>query len=224
MQNTGKYTIVMGRKKRTTKQKIVDAAWKLFYTKGYDETTIEDIIKESKTSKGSFYHYFKGKDALLGTLSDLFDQKYIELSEEDPNMTATQKLEHLNYELFHMIEENVDIHLLAYMYATQLITDGQRHLLNRDRFYFQYVTQIIREGLESGEFSSNCTLNQLVKIYAMFERSMLYDWALCKGTYSLTTISSFLLKSVLDRFQHGFAGGELDENIKQTFIDAYLNT
>lgn len=215
----------MGRKKRTTKQKIVDAAWKLFYTKGYDETTIEDIIRESKTSKGSFYHYFKGKDALLGTLSDLFDQKYMELAEnEDPNMSASEKLINLNYELFHMIEENVDIHLLAYMYATQLITDGERHLLNRDRFYFKYITSIIKSGLDSGEFYQGFTLNQLVKIYAMFERSLLYDWALCKGAYSLTTISTYLLKSVLDRFQHGFSGAELDENVKQTFIDAYLSS
>lgn len=215
----------MGRKKRTTKQKIVDAAWKLFYTKGYDETTIEDIIKESKTSKGSFYHYFKGKDALLGTLSDLFDQKYMELAEnEDPNMSASEKLMNLNHELFHMIEENVDIHLLAYMYATQLITDGERHLLNRDRFYFKYITSIIKSGLDSGEFYQGFTLNQLVKIYAMFERSLLYDWALCKGAYSLTTISTYLLKSVLDRFRHGFTGAELDENVKQTFIDAYLSS
>lgn len=215
----------MGRKKRTTKQRIVDAAWKLFYTKGYDETTIEDIIKESKTSKGSFYHYFKGKDALLGTLSDLFDQKYMELAEEeDSSQSASDRLLHLNHELFQMIEENVDIHLLAYMYATQLITDGERHLLNRDRFYFKYITNIIKEGLDSGEYYQGFTLNQLVKIYAMFERSLLYDWALCKGAYSLTTISTYLLKSVLDRFQHGFEGAELDDNVKQTFLDAYLSS
>ena len=218
----------MGRKKRTTKQKIVDAAWKLFYTKGYDETTIEDIIKESKTSKGSFYHYFKGKDALLGTLSDLFDQKYIELSEEldehKPEMSASDKLLYLNHELFQMIADNVDIHLLAYMYGTQLTTDGERHLLNSSRFYFKYITEIIKEGLDSGEFDQRLTLNQLVKIYAMFERSMLYDWALCKGKYSLTTISTYLLKSILDRFRHGYDGAELDDNVKQTFIDAYISS
>lgn len=218
----------MGRKKRTTKQKIVDAAWKLFYTKGYDETTIEDIIKESKTSKGSFYHYFKGKDALLGTLSDLFDQKYIELSEEldehKPEMSASDKLLYLNHELFQMIADNVDIHLLAYMYGTQLTTDGERHLLNSSRFYFKYITEIIKEGLDSGEFDQRFTLNQLVKIYAMFERSMLYDWALCKGKYSLTTISTYLLKSILDRFRHGYDGAELDDNVKQTFIDAYISS
>ncbi len=40
---------------RNTKGRIVAAAWKLFYEQGYDETTVEDIILESATSKGSFY-------------------------------------------------------------------------------------------------------------------------------------------------------------------------
>ena len=56
----------MPRKRQTTKSKIVKAAWNLFYKKGYHATTIDDIITASRTSKGSFYHYFKGKDALLG--------------------------------------------------------------------------------------------------------------------------------------------------------------
>ena len=39
-------------KRQTTKSKIIEAAWGLFREKGYDETTIEDIIAQSGTSKG----------------------------------------------------------------------------------------------------------------------------------------------------------------------------
>ena len=73
---------------KSTKSKIVSAAWKLFYERGYDGTTVEEIIFESGTSKGSFYHYFSGKDALLGSLADLFDQKYIEL---EPRLAQTEE-------------------------------------------------------------------------------------------------------------------------------------
>ena len=51
--------------KQNVKRRIVEAAWKLFYEKGYDNTTVEDIIKLSDTSKGSFYYYFVSKDSLL---------------------------------------------------------------------------------------------------------------------------------------------------------------
>ena len=89
---------------RNTKGRIVSAAWKLFYEQGYDNTTVEDIIFESETSKGSFYHYFEGKDALLGSLSMIFDEKYEELRQEmDPDMHAVDKLIYMNHELFTMI-------------------------------------------------------------------------------------------------------------------------
>ena len=91
---------------RNTKGRIISAAWKLFYQQGYENTTVEDIVFESETSKGSFYHYFDGKDALLGTLADVFDQKYEQLMDTmPPSMTAVEKLAYLNHELFAMIEE-----------------------------------------------------------------------------------------------------------------------
>ena len=41
---------------RNTKGRIISAAWELFYEQGYDDTTVEEIIEKSQTSKGSFYH------------------------------------------------------------------------------------------------------------------------------------------------------------------------
>ena len=65
----------------------------IFTKNGYDATTVDDIIAASKTSKGTFYHYFKGKDALLSSLSNLFDSKYEELAGViDPNLPSYDKL------------------------------------------------------------------------------------------------------------------------------------
>ena len=113
----------MPRKRQSTKSRIIKAAWNLFYKKGYDKTTVEDIINASKTSKGTFYHYFKGKEALLNTLSFLLDEKYEELSLTlNPSTSARDKLLFLNHELFFMIEHSIDLELLAYLYSSQLIT------------------------------------------------------------------------------------------------------
>ena len=70
----------MPKKRSSTKSRIIKAAWNLFYKHGYEQTTVDEIISASKTSKGTFYHYFKGKEALLNTLSYLFDEKYEELA------------------------------------------------------------------------------------------------------------------------------------------------
>ena len=194
----------MPRKRVSTKNRIVKAAWNLFYKKGYEQTTVEDIIAASKTSKGTFYHYFKGKEALLNSLSDLFDQKYEELAGTvDPDMSAYDKLLFLNHELFYMIETSVDIDLLAFLYSSQLTTKGKKSLSDSKRFYFKWITEILEDGLRNGEFKNTSTAKELMKIYAMFERALLYDWALFCGKYSLSEYSGKLLPHVLDTFVHG---------------------
>jgi Transcriptional regulator len=194
----------MPRKRQSTKSRIVKSAWTLFYKKGYDKTTIEDIIVASKTSKGSFYHYFKGKEALLNSISYLFDEKYEELySTIDTNLSAYDTLLLLNYELFHMIETSIDVKLVGYLYSSQLVTKDKRSLLEGKRFYFKWLTEIFDTALQTGEFHNSSTTDELMKIYAMFERALLYDWALCEKRYSLSEYSARLLPSVLDSFVRG---------------------
>ena len=195
----------MPKKRRSTKSKIVKAAWTLFHKNGYEQTTVDEIIAASKTSKGTFYHYFKGKEALLNTLSYLFDDKYDELAGiVDPDLSAYDKLLFFNHELFYMIETTIDVNLLASLYSSQLITKDKRSLLESDRYYFTWLTDTISGAIESGEFKNTSTPQELLKIYAMYERALLYDWALCKGNYSLTEYSDKLLPHVLDQFVEGF--------------------
>ena len=77
---------------RNTKGRIINAAWDLFYEQGYEYTTVEEIIEKSGTSKGSFYHYFEGKDALLSSLSYLFDEKYFLVKNKGSPFISSQKL------------------------------------------------------------------------------------------------------------------------------------
>lgn len=183
---------------RNTKGKIVSAAWKLFYEQGYDNTTVEDIIFESGTSKGSFYHYFEGKDALLGSLSLIFDEKYEALRREmDPEMRAADKLIYINRELFAMIDNQVSVELLARLFSTQLTTRGEKHLLDRNRTYFKLVQQIVRQGQERHELRTDITANEIVNDYAMFERALMYDWCLSGGEYALARYAGRMMPAFL---------------------------
>ena len=186
---------------RNTKTKIVNAAWELFYEQGYDYTTIDDIIDRSSTSIGSFYHYFESKDALLSSLSVLFDDKYEQIKETmDPEMNSFDKLMYLNHELFLMIENRIPIDLLARMYSSQLITTGEKHLLDHNRTYFRLIRQIAIEGQRRGEIRDDISVNELVKAYALCERALIYDWCICNGEYSLYQYSG----SIMPMFLHNF--------------------
>ena len=187
---------------RNTKGRIISAAWKLFYEQGYEETTVEDIVFESGTSKGSFYHYFDGKDALMGTLAYVLDEKYEELKPTlDLEREAIETLVYINHELYAMIESSVSIDLLTRLLSTQLLARGEKHLLDRNRVYFRLLRQIVRQGVERGEFRPDLTVDEIVKAFAMWERAQLYDWCLCSGDYSLVTYADKMTPLFLKSFR-----------------------
>lgn len=49
----------------TTRERIVEAADRLFYRHGYDNTSFADIAENVRISRGNFYHHFKSKDEIL---------------------------------------------------------------------------------------------------------------------------------------------------------------
>ena len=187
---------------RNTRSRIVSAAWKLFYEQGYDDTTVEEIVEESGTSKGSFYHYFSGKDALLSSLSDLFDDKYQELIptlEED--MDSFDKLMYLHQERFLMIDNSVSLDLVARMYSSQLVPAGEKHLMDHNRVYYKLLRQIVSEGQKKGELRDDATVNEIVKAYALCERALIYDWCISNGDYSLSQYAKTMMPIFLGNFR-----------------------
>ena len=187
---------------KNTKGKIINAAWDLFYEQGYEDTTVEEIIEKSGTSKGSFYHYFEGKDALLGSLSYIFDEEYEKLKDNlVDDMSAFDKLLYLNSELFNVIEDRIDIDLLTRLYSTQLTTKGEKHLLDNKRLYYRLLKKIVTDGQKSGELTSGLTVNEIVKIYAMCDRALIYDWCLCNGEYSLCSYAKAVMPMFLSQIR-----------------------
>ena len=160
------------------------------------------IIREAGTSKGTFYHYFDGKDALLSSLSYLFDDKYEELMPLlDPEGDSFDKLVFLNQELFAMIETSVSRELLASLYSSQLITRGEKHLLDRNRLYYRLLNEIISEGQKRGELITTMSSYEMTKLYALCERALLYDWCICNGEYSLKAYSSQVMPMLLSKIR-----------------------
>ena len=188
----------MSKKSRDTKIRIVKAAWDLFYKQGYDDTTVEEIVDESGTSKGSFYHYFESKDAILGSLAYLFDEKYEELEKTlDQNAPVFDTLVFLNQELFDMIDNKIDRDLLSKLYSTQLVRRGERSLLDNDRLYYKLLKKLMTAGQERGDLTSDISAGDMVRLYAMCERALICDWCLYNFNFSLKSYSKEMLPMMI---------------------------
>ena len=93
----------------------------------------------------------------------------------DKNMNSFDKLMFLNKELFKMVENSISLDLLARLYSSQLVTRGDRHLLDHNRTYFKVLRQIVVEGQSRGQITEKASVNEIVNVYAMCERAFLYD-------------------------------------------------
>ncbi len=103
------------------RQKIIDTAWELFYENGYENTTVNDIIRKVGTSKGGFYYYFKAKEDLLNSLYSVFDREYEKFYENmDQNQDSLMKLKQLSQYVSYLLKEMYQQNFSVALYQSQL--------------------------------------------------------------------------------------------------------
>lgn len=181
-----------------TKQKIIEVAWSMFREKGFEKTTIDDILKGANISKGTFYHYFTSKDALLSTLADLFDKFYLELRDDlDPEMNSVDKLIYICVSCHRFIEQLVDFELLTTLYSSQVRLNGDRHLLDNTRYNYLLVRDIIAEGQRRNEIISDIPAYKIEHFFMMCTRAIVYDYCIYEASYSLPEYTQEVLPNML---------------------------
>lgn len=60
-----------GTKGEKRKQELLNIAYQMFIQKGYEETSIDEIIAEAHIAKGTYYYYFPSKEATLEAVIDM---------------------------------------------------------------------------------------------------------------------------------------------------------
>lgn len=141
-----------------TINRILDAAMDLFLKKGYDNTTIQDIVDAlGDLSKGAIYHHFKSKEeiieAVIPRLYDSSDSKFLEIK-ESTSYTGLEKLK----QILLISLENPGQEKLA-MAAPNLMKNPRfltQQLYNTVEIIVpNLVEPIIREGIKDGSIVSN---------------------------------------------------------------------
>src|ERR1700744_3988688 len=77
---------------------LLDCAQGLFLSKGYEKTTINDVIAATGLSKGAFYHHFAAKEDLLEAIAERFGQAAradLARVRDEPDLDALQRLNRL---------------------------------------------------------------------------------------------------------------------------------
>ena len=68
------------------KQQLLVIAYNMFLNKGYDSTSVDDIIKEAKIAKGTYYYYFESKEETLEEVINMMINEEVDAAKKIMNM------------------------------------------------------------------------------------------------------------------------------------------
>ncbi|HDX9579080.1 TPA: TetR/AcrR family transcriptional regulator [Bacillus pseudomycoides] len=153
------------------RNEILDTAEKLFVSKGYMKTTVNDILQEVGIAKGTFYHYFKSKEEVMDAIimrivnADVVAAKKIA---SNPNIPVLDKLFHIlmaqapkaggnkekMIEQFHQ-PSNAEMHqrslVQSILHLTPVLTEVIQQGINENVFATDYPQETIELLLASAQ-------------------------------------------------------------------------
>lgn len=140
-----------------TRGELIEAAWRLFSTVGYDATPVEAILERVGVSKGTFYYYFSGKEDILdAVVSRMVEEMAMEVGSIPslPSLSPVEKLSRFmetisNWKLANIgiLRETVEV---IYRDENAII----RMKINRKAVedFSPVLAEIIAQGMEEGVF------------------------------------------------------------------------
>lgn len=137
-----------------TVQKILDASLKLFLEKGYEETTVLDIISEmGGLTRGAFYHHFKSKEEVFDALCEklFYESNPFEKAKSHKDLNGLEKLKFVLRTSF----DETEHHQLS-MASMQLLESPAflKKLIESNQELAPMYQELIEEGIRDGSIHS----------------------------------------------------------------------
>lgn len=168
------------RREQSTEQ-VLAAALKLFVSRGYAATSIDDIAGVASLTKGAVYFYFKGKSALLLELLAQSTMLYEGIFErmQTSGLAAAEQLEMFVEWAARVGARNNELLLLPILMSLEFY--GQDKAVEKvlSRLYDHYhdeMERVVKLGQQSGEFDKSLAPREEAAVLVAFTDGMLLEW------------------------------------------------
>ena len=141
-----------------TVEKILEVSLALFNEKGYEKTTIQDIVNALGMSKGAIYHHFKSKDEIIEALSErcYHNDTQMELLRNASDKTGIEKLRAIIYRQIQNEEKKqIDTISINLWKNPKIFMSGMAENLSVNS---QIVERILEEGMADGSIRQQAPL------------------------------------------------------------------
>jgi AcrR family transcriptional regulator len=135
------------------KQELIDTAERLFLEKGYEQTTVADIVREIEVAQGTFYYYFSSKEEILEAIIE----KDITALEEDVRQIMSREDANAAIKLNAVVNSIIGIstsrrEIMNYLHEESnavMHEKMERHTIER---LVPLMTRVVAEGTHAGIF------------------------------------------------------------------------
>ncbi|TVT52773.1 TetR/AcrR family transcriptional regulator [Amycolatopsis cynarae] len=138
-------------------RRLLSAATKLFAQRGFDRTSVQEIVSAAGVTKGAMYHYFGSKDDLL---SEIYGRVLRLQTEQLEKVAATEapvreRLRQAATDVVTSTIENLDDTTIFLQSMHQLSPDKQNAVRSERRRYHERFRSLIEEGQREGQFRTD---------------------------------------------------------------------
>lgn len=156
------------REKEQRRNDILDAAEKVFFSKGLHESTMDDVAETAELSKGTLYLYFKSKEELYLGIHQRGFTKMREMFMEAvaEKKTGLEKLQAVGYAYFNFARKYPDYYQ-AIMYFEKTILDYSHdddlieHYHDDGINIMSFVQELLRSGIKDGSIQENFDIEKM---------------------------------------------------------------
>ena len=190
-------------KLKARKNKILEAAERVFGEKGFQDTTISEIAKEAKISEASIYEYFSTKEGLLFSVPTKYASDLFSLMEFHLKLIrgAGNKLRSIIYLLLLSYEErpdNASIIMLILKHNKKFLnTEGHLEIKKALRI----IDETIDEGVKTGEFRNDINVYLIRSMILGTIEHLVTSWVMTERPESLIDVTDPLFDTVIQGIQ-----------------------
>ena len=193
-------------------QELLDAAMTVFAEKGYRNTRLEEIAEAAGVTKGTIYHYFDTKEALLvRALEHHHDQVFGRLEEllHGVNGPASARIRLLIEKGFTVRdpERRKVFALLLQGLAHEVPKAYRQWLASGPVAGWNLLARLIDEGKRSGEFRRDVDSNSVARLLISGLLLQIVWQQYAPGVPGLAVDEAHLLHSATEFFLHGLRAG-----------------
>lgn len=168
------------KKAEERREEIIEAASELFLVKGYDRTTMKDVMGQLQIAKGTIYHYFKSKEELLDAVLDSLVASLVRQMQEILDRSQGNALERLRYLILNSAAaDSHDQEMLDNLHRPGNAGMHIRLLAKLISLQAPLYGKLIRQGCDEGIFSTRYPIEsaELILVAIQFLTDMgIYPW------------------------------------------------